>query len=136
MTIDDDDQVLLDAAMAVRKNSASPYSNFAVGAAVRTKSGRIFVGTNVESSSLGLTICAERAALCAAVAAGEPHIVEVAVVADTKVPVPPCGACRQLLHDFGPEARLILSNLSNQIQHTTMPEILPYAFSASMLPDS
>lgn len=125
---------LVAAALAVRQNSHSPYSKFAVGAALRTRSGRIFVGTNVECSSYGLTVCAERAAVCAAVAAGEPNLVEIAVVADCPAPVPPCGACRQILHDFGPDAGVILVNLQGQHHTCRVSDLLPLAFTPALLP--
>lgn len=130
-----DTQELIKAAWAVREHSASPYSKFAVGAALRTLSGQVFVGTNVECSSLGLTICAEQAALCAAIAAGETEVVEVAVAADTPRPISPCGACRQLLHDFGPRARVILTNRAGDREETTVAALLPMAFTADALPE-
>lgn len=125
---------LLEAALAARAHAFAPYSRFPVGAAVRTRSGKIFTGCNVESTSYGLTICAERVALCSAVAAGERHIVEIAVVADCPVPVPPCGACRQMLHDFGAGATLWMANLTGAVRSTTLSSLLPEAFTDGMLP--
>jgi cytidine deaminase len=93
---------LLEAAAAVRERAYAPYSDFAVGAAVRGDDGRVYVGANVENTSYGLSLCAERAAVAAAVAGGATEILAVAVVADP--PVPPCGACLQVLTEFGPEA--------------------------------
>ena len=127
---------LFEAALAVRNNSYSPYSNFPVGAAIRGTSGAVYVGTNVESSSLGLTLCAERTAIGALIAAGETAFTEVAVVADTKRPVPPCGACRQLLHEFGADAHIFLGNLSGARAEYIVRDLLPEAFTAADLKKS
>jgi len=91
---------LVQAARKAAANSYSPYSHFPVGAAVLTDEGRIFVGTNIENSSYGLTICAERAAIAAAVSQGQSRIRAVAVYTDTDRPVPPCGACLQVIAEF------------------------------------
>ena len=91
---------LIRSASAARKQAYAPYSGFAVGAAVQCKSGAVFVGSNVENISYGLTICAERIAIASAVAAGEREFVAIAVVADTSEPIVPCGACRQFLAEF------------------------------------
>ena len=92
---------LVPAAMAARQHAHAPYSNFRVGAAVATLDGRVFTGCNVENLSYGLTICAERNAVFAAVAAGVREFDAIAIVADTREPVSPCGACRQVLAEFG-----------------------------------
>jgi cytidine deaminase len=105
----------------------APYSNFAVGAALLAADGRIFVGCNVENISYGLTNCAERVAIGAAVAAGVREFRAVAVVADTRVPISPCGACRQVLAEFGvPE--VILANKTERIEFR-LDELLPRASS-------
>ena len=127
---------LFEAALVVRKNSYSPYSGFPVGAAIRGASGAIYVGTNVECSSLGLTLCAERVAIGAMVAHGETQFSAVAVVADTQRPVPPCGACRQLLHEFGPDARVLLGNLTGARAEFLSRDLLPEAFTAADLKKS
>src|SRR6266513_1560568 len=98
---------LIRAASAVRKQAYVPYSGFAVGAAVQCESGAVFVGSNIENISYGLTICAERIALASAVAAGQREFVAIAVVADTTDPIVPCGACRQFLAEFAPDLIIV-----------------------------
>ena len=94
-----DDDTLIQAAIAVRERAYAPYSNFRVGSALVTPDGQLFVGCNVENASYGLAICAERAAICAAVAAGHQQFAAVAVASSGGVS--PCGACRQVLMEFG-----------------------------------
>lgn len=94
---------LVDAARAVQQQAYAPYSHFRVGAAVETDDGAVFVGCNVENASYGLTICAERAAVAAAVGAGARRIRRAVVVTDSDPPAAPCGACRQVLSEFGPD---------------------------------
>ena len=118
---------LYNAAVKARENSYSPYSNFAVGAAVRTADGKIYQGCNIENGSYGLTVCAERNAIFAAVCAGERHLAEICVVADTSGPVSPCGACRQVMSEFKIN-RIILANLKGDVKVMTLEEILPYGF--------
>ena len=119
---------LLAAALAARSQAYIPYSHFAVGAAVRTASGRIFPGCNVENAAYPSTICAERVALTSAYAAGEREIVALAVVADTPGPVSPCGTCRQVLFELAPKAQVLLGNLKGDTQLTTAQDLLPYGF--------
>ncbi len=112
----------------------APYSRFRVGAAVLGESGRIYTGSNVENSSYGLTLCAERVAIVAAVHAGERVILKVAVATETEAPVPPCGACRQVLHEFGARARVILGTMKGDQRITSLDALLPDAFDPAVLP--
>ena len=118
---------LLTAAMLVRNRAYTPYSRFAVGAAVEGESGRIYSGCNVENASYGLTICAERAAVFQAISAGETRLVRLLVVADTPEPVFPCGACRQVMREFDIR-EIILCNLAGESRSMTLSELLPYGF--------
>lgn len=123
---------LIAAAWAVREHAFAPASRFRVGAAIRTKSGKLFVGCNVENASYGLTICAERAAVCAMVAAGEREIAAVAVVTGLKVPASPCGACRQVLAEFAGrrgDAPVLLAGKGRVVRRTSIARLLPAAFS-------
>src|SRR6218665_1873386 len=118
-------QLLIYHAWEVRERAYAPYSNFKVGAALLAEDGRIFTGCNVENLSYGLTICAERGAMGAAVAAGGARLLGVAVVADTAVPVSPGGACRQVLSEFG-VPQLALANRQERVEFS-MDEIFPRA---------
>lgn len=118
---------LIEAAWEAREMAYAPYSKFQVGAALLAKDGRIFLGCNVENISYGLTNCAERVAIGAAIAAGVREFVAVAVVADTGVPISPCGACRQVLAEFG-VPKILLVNRSECIEFT-LAELLPRASS-------
>ena len=120
-------QPVLEAALAVRSRAYAPYSHFAVGAAVQAKSGAIYSGCNVENASYGLTVCAERNALFQAIAAGEREFSILAVVADTPQPVAPCGACRQVMAEFGVDI-IVLANLAGDVLAYRLEELLPAAF--------
>ena len=120
-------QTLIEQAKTARQQAYAPYSRFAVGAALRTKSGRVFCGCNVENLSYGLTICAERNAVFAAVAAGEREFEAIAVVADSREPVTPCGACRQVLAEFAPDLPVCSVNLEGLTFESTIRELLPRA---------
>ena len=129
------EQLVLKAREA-RKLSYSPYSNFAVGAAVLTKDGKVFVGANVENSSYPLCMCAERNALYNAMMNGykKEDLVALALSADTDEPCSPCGACRQVISELFPkDAPIIMSNLSGKTKETTIEELLPFAFSGDDL---
>jgi len=122
-------RTLLARARAIRARAYAPYSRFQVGAAVLDDRGRIHTGTNVENASYGLTICAERNAVAAAVAAGAKQLRAVAVVTPTSPPGSPCGACRQVLAEFaGPETPVLLASPTGAAEETTMGELLPRAF--------
>jgi cytidine deaminase len=123
---------LLTAAADARRHAYAPYSHFAVGAAVLAESGAIYAGANVENASYGLTICAERAAVFTAVAAGERRIRAVAVVTDARAAVPPCGACRQVLSEFGPDLRVVCDSGSDR-KIWSLAELLPHPFGPNVL---
>ena len=124
---------LVAAARAARENAHAPYSNFRVGAAVRAKSGRVFTGCNVENSTYGLTLCAERVAMFKALSEGERGFDAVAVVADTDVLTPPCGACRQILWEFCGDAEVILANLTGKVERHRLSALFPKPFDRSYL---
>lgn len=118
---------LIQQALAARAKAYAPYSRFAVGAALLARSGRIFTGCNVENLSFGLTMCAERGTIAAAVAAGEREFVAIAIVAESKTPVTPCGACRQVLAEFCAELEVCSVNLSGERYDAKLSELLPRA---------
>jgi len=118
---------LILAAQLNRQNAYVPYSNFKVGAAVLTKNGKIYTGCNVENASYGLCNCAERTAIFKAVSEGEIEFVAIAIIADTAEPVAPCGACRQVMAEFGID-KIIMCNLHGQQHIVTLEELLPYSF--------
>jgi cytidine deaminase len=124
---------LVGAAQDVREKAYAPYSKFKVGAALRTKSGKIFTGCNVESASYGLTVCAERVAIWKAVSEGEHEFTEIAVVADTQELTPPCGVCRQIIWEFCHDIPVILANLKDNTETVMMSELLPRAFDTKFL---
>jgi cytidine deaminase len=116
---------LVDAAWAVRENAHAPYSGFLVGAALLAEDGRIFTGCNIENISYGLTQCAERVAIGTAIAAGVRRFLALVVVAETAVPISPCGACRQVLAEFG-VPRIMLANRTERLEFT-LEQLLPRA---------
>jgi cytidine deaminase len=119
---------LVAAARAAARNAYAPASRFHVGAAVLTDDARTFTGCNVENASYGLTICAERNAVFQAVGAGARRIVAVAVATPLAEPATPCGACRQVLVEFGPEMTVLLAGTGPQIVTTSLAELLPRPF--------
>jgi cytidine deaminase len=121
-------QDLLEAAWWVAANAYVPYSRFHVGAALRDAEGRMHVGANVENASYGLARCAEQTAVQTMVAQGGRRILEVVVVTDADPPASPCGACRQVLFEFGPEARIYLVNRV-AARRTSVAALLPAGFS-------
>ena len=127
-----DKNELISRAKEARKLSYSPYSNFAVGAAVLTKDGQVFLGANIENSSYPLCMCAERNALYNAMMNGyqKQDLVALALIADTDEPCSPCGACRQVISELLPEeAPIYMASLNGKERQTTVKELLPYAFS-------
>lgn len=116
---------LVEAAAKARARAHAPYSKFSVGAALLTKSGKIFTGCNVENVSLGLTICAERSAVAAAIAGGEKELAAIAIVTDFPAPVFPCGACRQVLAEFNPELEVVASTIEGRSEKALLSELLP-----------
>lgn len=133
-------QKLINKALEVRKNAYAPYSNFLVGSAVLCEDGSIFTGCNIENASYGLTVCAERNAIFNAVAAGNKKIKSIAVVAaraDGNAPPevgPPCGACRQVIFEFGPDIEVIMAHVtSDRVEVSSISDLLPRAFGPSSL---
>ncbi len=127
---------LLAAALAAQQNAYAPYSNFAVGAAVRTASGAIFAGCNAENAAYPVGTCAEAGAIAAMVAAGERRIVEALVVGDGVALVTPCGACRQRLREFANAALIVHVACRDGVRATfTLETLLPHAFGPSMSQD-
>ena len=121
-------QKLMDCAIKARENAYSPYSHFAVGAALLCEDGTLFEGCNIENASYGLTNCAERTAIFKAVSEGHIKFKALAVVADTEGPCAPCGACRQVMAEFKIPL-IILGNLMGNIKIVTIEELLPFSFS-------
>ena len=120
------------AAEAARARAYAPYSGFHVGAALETEEGTIVTGCNIENASYGLTICAERSAVAAAVSAGHRRFVRLALVSDTNEPISPCGACRQVLFEFSPDLQ-VDSYAGTKCQSWTARELLPAGFSGDVL---
>ena len=121
-------QKLMDCAIKARENAYSPYSHFAVGAALLCEDGTLFEGCTIENASYGLTNCAERTAIFKAVSEGHIKFKALAVVADTEGPCAPCGACRQVMAEFKIPL-IILGNLMGNIKIVTIEELLPFSFS-------
>ena len=127
-----DSDKLIEAARKAREFAQAKYSHFRVGAAIATEDDEIFTGCNVESSSYGLSICAERVALTKALSEGRVKFKAIAIVAKDGAFCPPCGACRQLLFDYAPDIDVILTN-GKEKQIFTLKELLPHAFDESNL---
>lgn len=130
--ITDDD--LIERAKEARQSAHAPYSNFEVGAALLTTDGRVFTGCNIENSTYGLTMCAERVAIFKAVSEGAREFLKVAVVADHENLTPPCGCCRQMIWEFSAdETEVILANLTGDVQKFEIKDLFPKAFDARFL---
>ena len=124
---------LRDAAFNAMENAHAPYSRFRVGAAVRTSTGRIIAGCNVENAAYGEALCAERVAIAAAVAQGMKEFVEIAVASESDDPASPCGSCRQVMSEFAPDLK-VTSYAKNGKQVTwSLGDLLPEAFSSNNL---
>lgn len=126
----ENDDGLIESAIAVRNRAYAPYSGYRVGAAILTGSGRTHAAPNIENASYGLTICAERAAVIKAVSEGETDFRVLALV--TEDGAPPCGACRQFLAEFGPDVRILIADTAGDRRETSLGALLPDAFD---LPD-
>lgn len=126
-----DVDTLVQAALEAKKHAYAPYSRFAVGAALLTKSNKIYTGCNVEIGSLGLTLCAERTALVKAISEGEREFKAICCVADTEEFCRPCGACRQFLAEFGLDLQVIMANKEGKYETASLAQLLPLAFDFS-----
>jgi len=122
-----DKELILEAKKAMKSAYAS-YSNFKVGAALLSSSGKVFTGANLENSSFGLTVCAERVALYKALSSGEKEFTKIAVTASAEKPITPCGLCRQALFEFSPDLKVICSNLKGKVRKFTLKQLLPHPF--------
>lgn len=128
-----DSAALVDAARHARRFAHAPFSRFFVGAALELVDRRIVTGCNVENSTYGLTVCAERVALWKAISEGHRRFTRIAIVADTADPTPPCGACRQLLWEFGGDLTVILANLREVTSVFRVSDLLPHPFDQRLL---
>jgi cytidine deaminase len=124
---------LIAAARAARAHAHARFSNFKVGAALEAADGTIITGCNVENATYGLTICAERVAMFKAISEGHRVFTRIAVVADTAEPTPPCGACRQILWEFGGDLQVLLANLKEAKGSFRLKDLLPMPFDARLL---
>ena len=126
-----DDRELVGLACAARQRAYAPYSGFCVGAAVRAVDGSVHVGVNVENVSFGLSVCAERHAVAAAVAANVCDLAAIAICGGGEEPTPPCGACRQVLHEFAPDLRVVMAGaagVDGPVEVANLVDLLPGAF--------
>jgi cytidine deaminase len=126
------DQILIDEARLARENAVAPFSKFKVGAALRTKAGKIFRGCNVENCTYGLTVCAERVALLSALAAGEREFDAIVVITQSDEPGTPCGPCRQLMWEYCGDIEVALTNLVGKRIDYRLSELFPHPFSFSL----
>ncbi len=123
-----DEKELINAAIEASKKAYAPYSNFHVGAALLTKSGKIFQGCNVENASFGATNCAERTAIFSAVVNGETKFEKLVIYVDRKEFTPPCGMCRQVISEFSHDIEILLANNCGEVKRTNIRELLPLSF--------
>ena len=124
---------LIARALKVRENACAAYSNFKVGAALQASSGKVYTGCNIENSTYGLTVCAERVALWKALSEGARKFTQIAVVTSSATPASPCGACRQLLWEYCGDIKVILANLQGFRKTLDLAEIYPQPFDQSSL---
>ena len=124
---------LVAAAVGAREHARADFSTFKVGAAIETADGTIITGCNIENATYGLTVCAERVAMFKALSEGHRAFARIAVVADTQAPTPPCGACRQVLWEFGGDLEVVLANLSGQQSIYRLKDLFPLPFDRSKL---
>jgi cytidine deaminase len=127
------DSELIRAARRARRHARAAFSEFKVGAALETADGTVITGCNIENATYGLTICAERVAMFKALSEGHRRFRRIAIVADTVVPTPPCGACRQILWEFGGDLEVILANLRRETGRHQLSALLPLPFDARLL---
>jgi cytidine deaminase len=127
------DSELVRAARRARRNARAEFSHFKVGAALETTGDTIVTGCNIENATYGLTLCAERVAIFKALSDGHQRFRRIAIVADTDAPTPPCGACRQILWEFGGDLEIILANLRRETGRHRLSELLPLPFDARLL---
>ena len=124
---------LVAAARRAREHAVADFSHFKVGAALETADGVVITGCNIENATYGLTICAERVAMFKALSEGHRTFTRIAIVADTEEPTPPCGACRQILWEFGGDLEIQLANLTNEKGTHRLKDLLPLPFDARLL---
>ena len=129
-----DARSLIAEARRARRHARAPYSSFKVGAALETIDGTIITGCNIENATYGLSMCAERVAMFKALSEGHRRFIRIAVVADRAEPTPPCGACRQILWEFGGDLEVILANLRRDTGRYQLSELLPVPFADHLLP--
>ena len=127
------DADLVRAARVARENAVARFSGFKVGAALEAADGTVFTGCNVENATYGLTVCAERVAMFKALSEGHRAFRRIAIVADTQAPTPPCGACRQILWEFGGDLEIVLANLAHETGRFHLKDLLPLPFDARLL---
>jgi cytidine deaminase len=124
---------VVSAARRARRHARAEFSGFKVGAALEAADGTIISGCNIENETYGLTVCAERVAMFKALSEGHRNFRRVAVVADTEAPTPPCGACRQILWEFGGDLEVVLANLRRETGRYQLKDLLPLPFDSRLL---
>ena len=124
---------VVSAARRAREHACAAYSHFKVGAALETADGMVVTGCNIENATYGLTICAERVAMFKALSEGHRRFTRIAIVADTVAPTPPCGACRQILWEYGGDLEIVLANLTAETGRYFLRDLLPLPFDATNL---